>query len=236
MFYKDVVPLDAKAHAEMKLSLANNYAFAAKVHAVPVVGGEFPSVMRVYPIVFAETGKGTYTPTAMLGMQPESNLFVDADGHWDADYIPFFVRRFPFVTVEVENKDAVLCIEQSAAAAFQRADDVAMFENGEATEAMKQFAQLMFQSREDANRSDEFATELANAGLLRQVTASAELPTGEVSMEGMWVVDEEKLRNLPADKAHAWLQNGIMSLVFAHLFSLANLELLVARLQKRTAA
>ncbi|QDQ27406.1 SapC family protein [Chitinimonas arctica] len=237
MFYKDVVPLDAKKHADLKLSLAQNYVFARNVHAVPLVGGEFTSAMREYAIVFAQTGENTYASTVMLGLKSEDNLFVDADGKWNAQYVPFFVRRFPFVTVEVENNDAILCIEETAAKAIQRQEDVAMFENGEASEQMKQFASLMFQSRDDANRSTEFAKQLGDAGLLRQVSASAELPDGEkVSMDGMWVVDEEKLRALPAAKADEWLKNGMMSLIYAHLFSLPNLEGLVERMQKRTAS
>ncbi|QNM97315.1 SapC family protein [Chitinimonas koreensis] len=236
MFYKDVAPVDAQKHADLKLSLADNFAFAAKVHAVPVVGGEFSSLMREYPIVFAQTGEDSYAPTVMLGLKAEQNLFVDADGKWDAQYIPFFVRRYPFVTVEVENNDAVLCVETGAIDGVRREGDANAFENGQPTEAMKNFAQLMFQSRDDANRSTEFAAELAKLGLLRQVSATAELPSGEkLSMDGMWVVDEEKLRALPAGKADEWLKNGLLSVVYAHLFSLSNLQGLVERVQKRAA-
>ncbi|GAB3242187.1 SapC family protein [Chitinimonas naiadis] len=236
MFYKDVVPLDAKQHADLRLSLAQNYVYASQVHAVPVVGGEFNNLLREYAIVFAESGDDTYTPTVMLGLKTEENLFVDADGKWDAQYVPFFVRRYPFVTVEVENNDAVLCIEETAARGIQREEDALVFENGQPSEAMKQFANLMFQSRDDANRSREFGTELGKAGLLRQVSASAQLPSGEtVSMDGMWVVDEEKLRALPGAKAEEWLKNGMLSLIYAHLFSLSNLEGLVTRLQARVA-
>ncbi|MBL8508446.1 SapC family protein [Chitinimonas sp. JJ19] len=236
MFYNNVVPLDASKHADLKLSLAQNFNFAAKVHAVPVVGAEFSSLMRDYAIVFAETGEKTYSPTVMLGLRAQENLFVDAEGNWDAPYIPFFVRRFPFVTVEVENDDAVLCIEESVARTMQREEDAAIFVDGKPTDAMKQFAQLMFQSRDDGKRSGDLANELGKEGLLHQVSASAELPGGPVSMDGMWVVDETKLRNISAAKADEWLKNGTMSLIYAHLFSLANLDGLVNRLQKRTPA
>ncbi|MGQ5524379.1 SapC family protein [Chitinimonas sp. PSY-7] len=233
MFYKDVVAVDAKKHADLKLSLAENFAFAAKVHAVPLVGGEFANAMREYPIVFAQTGENEYAATAMLGLKTEQNLFVDAAGVWPAQYIPFFVRRFPFVTVEVENNDAVLCVEESALAGVRRDADANAFENGEATEPMKQFAQLMFQSRDDAKRTTEFINELSKLGLLHQVSASTELPNGEkVSMDGMWVVDEEKLRALPADTVATWVKDGRMALVYAHLFSLVNLQSLVEKLLK----
>lgn len=236
MFYKDVAAVDAKKHADLKLSLADNYRFAAKAHAVPVVGGEFANAMRDYPIVFAQTGENEYGATVMLGLKNEQNLFVDADGKWAAKYIPFFVRRFPFVTVEVDNNDAVLCIEESAIAEVRREADANAFEDGQATEPMKQFAQLMFQSRDDARQTSTFLHELGKLGLLRQVSATAELPNGEkLSMDGMWVVDEEKLRTLPADVAAAWVKDGRMALIYAHLFSLVNLQVLVEKLQQGAA-
>jgi len=236
MFYKDVAPVDAKKHADLKLSLAENFSFAKTAHAVPVVGGEFSNAMREYAIVFAQTGENVFAATVMLGMKPEQNLFVGADGKWSAQYIPFFVRRFPFVTVEGENNDAVLCVEQGALAEVRREGDANAFENGQATQPMQEFAQLMFQSRDDANRTTAFINELSKQGLLRQVSASADLPNGEkVSMDGMWVVDEEKLRALPADVTAAWVKDGRMALIYAHLFSLVNLQGLVEKLQQQTA-
>ncbi|WP_269531109.1 SapC family protein [Chitinimonas sp. BJYL2] len=231
MFYKDVVPLDPAKHADLRLTLAQNYVFAQTVHAVPVVGGEFGSLMREYPIVFAETGEKTYMPTAMVGLRADQNVFVDADGKWDAQYIPFFVRRYPYVTVEVENNDAVLCIEESVASAIQRDTDPLAFVNGQPSEELKQFAGLMFRARDEANQAKEFAAELAKHDLMRQVSATATLANGEeVGMDGMWVIDEEKLRALPAETLGKWTANGMMSLIYSHIFSLGNIDKLAKRI------
>lgn len=236
MFYKNVVAIDPKKHADLKLSLAGNFKFAAEAHAIPLVGGEFPTAMLEYPIVFAQTGEKSFAATAMVGLKNGQNLFVSADGKWDAKYIPFFARRYPFVTVEVEPDDAVICIEETAIADVRREEDPNVFDGEVASEPMKEFAQLMFQSRNDARSTSTFIDELAKLDVLRQVSANADLPNGQkISMDGMWVVDDEKLRALPIEVTGPWIQDGRMSLVYAHLFSLTNLQNLVDKLQKKVA-
>jgi hypothetical protein len=237
MFYQNVVPVEAQRHATLKLRPVTDFRFAKDTHAVPVIGPEFGDLMRDYPIVFAMGDDGRFTPTVMVGLRQNENLFVDADGRWDASYIPFFVRRFPFVTVETGEDDAVVCIEETAAKALEAPDGMPLFVAGKPSEEMTRLAQALFAARDDAKRVEEWTKLLADAGLFKQVSASADLPNGEqVSMDGMWVVDEEKLRTLGPEQAKTWLDNGLLSLVFAHLFSLRNLEQIVDRLQKRQAA
>jgi hypothetical protein len=235
--YQDVKPLHPAEHGSLKLRQVDHFRFAAKAHAVPVVGAEFSDVMREYVIAFAQQAEGTYTVLAMLGFRTEQNLFVDADGKWDARYVPVFLRRYPFITSEVEGGDAIICIDEAGAKELASDDGAALFENGQPTDATKQMAETLFRLRDDAARDKVWIKEIVDAGLLKPVTASAETPTGEtVSMDGMFVVDEDKLRELPADKAAEWLKKGLMSLIYAHLFSLGNLSLLTERLHKHDAA
>lgn len=234
--YQEVKPLHPADHGTLKLRQLDSYAFAAKNHAIPVVGAEFADVAREYVIGFAPAEGGTYIALAMLGLRQEENLFVDEAGKWDSRYVPIYLRRYPFITSEVQGGDAVICIDEAAARELSSPDGVALFEDGKPTDATKKMAETLFRLRDDANRDKEWIKEIADAGLFKQVSASADLPDGrKVSMDGMFVVDEEKLRELPAEKAGEWLKKGILSIVYAHLMSLPNLALLTERLHKRTA-
>ncbi|MFC4160946.1 SapC family protein [Chitinimonas lacunae] len=237
MFYRDVMPVDPTRHGDLKLGPVTDFSFANTMHALPVVGFEFIDAMRDYPIVFAVDENGAYLPTVMLGMRADENLFVDAEGHWQARYIPLYISRYPFVTSETPDNQAVVCIDEAAIESLKRDDGMPVFEDGKPSERMKQIAQTLFALRDDAKRCAEWSKELADAGLFKQVSASAELPGGEnISMDGMFVIDDEKLRKLPKETAYKWFANGLMSLIYAHLFSLRNLDVLVDRLQKKTAA
>jgi hypothetical protein len=234
--YQDVKPLHPAEHGNLKLRQIEHFHYAEKLHAVPVVGSEFNDVMREYVIAFAQQPEGTYAVLAMLGFRQEENLFIDSEGKWDARYVPVFVRRYPFVTSEVEGGDAIICIDETAAKALASDDGTALFENGEPTDATKQMAETLFRLRDDANRDKLWIKEIVDAGLLKSVSASAQTLKGEtVSMDGMFVIDEDKLRELPADKAAEWLKKGLMSLIYAHLFSLGNLSGLTDKLHKREA-
>ncbi|WP_374348829.1 SapC family protein [Chitinimonas sp.] len=232
--YQEVKPLHPAEHGELKLKQVDNYGFASQAHAVPVVGPEFGDVSREYVIAFAQTGENDYAALAMLGFRQQENLFVAADGKWDARYVPVFLRRYPFITSEVEGGDAIVCIDEVGARDLSSPDGMPLFENGQPTDSTKQMAEILFRLRDDANRDKVWIKEIVDAGLLKSVSASAELPGGEtVNMDGMFVIDEDKLREIPADKAADWLKRGLLSLVYAHLFSLGNLNALSERLVKR---
>jgi hypothetical protein len=148
-----------------------------------------------------------------------------------------FLRRYPFITSEVEGGDAIVCIDEAGARELASDEGIALFEDGQPSESTKRMAEFLFRLRDDANRDKSWVKEIADAGLLKSVSASAELPNGEsVSMDGMFVIDEEKLRELPAEKIAGWLKSGVLSLIYGHLISLGNLSSLTERLIKRTAA
>ncbi|MBV8659217.1 MAG: SapC family protein [Burkholderiales bacterium] len=234
--FQQVKPLHPEHHAGLKLKQLPSFDFCAKVHAVPIVGPEFREAAHEFVIAFARSSEGVYNAMAALGLRQEENLFVDANGAWDGRYAPFFIRRYPFLTAEVGDGDAIVCIDEAALPHLQGDDGIAMFQNGEPTEDTRKLAETLFRMRNDANRDQEWIKMLADADLFKPVSASADLPSGEkVSMDGMWVVDEEKLRELPAEKLGEWARSGILPLVYAHLLSLGNLSNLAHRLEKRTA-
>jgi len=234
--FQQVKALHPEHHANLKLKPLPSFDFCAKVHAVPIAGPEFRDAAHEFVIAFSRSPEGQYNAMAALGLRQNENLFVDENGAWDGFYAPFFIRRYPFLTAEVGDGDAIICIDEAALPHLQGEDGIAMFENGEPTEETRKLADSLFRMRHDANRDQEWIKLLADADLFKPVSASADLPSGEkVSMDGMWVVDEEKLRALPAAKLGEWARSGILPLVYAHLLSLGNLSHLARRLEKRAA-
>jgi hypothetical protein len=56
------------------------------------------------------------------------------------------------------------------------------------------------------------------------------LPDGRsAGLNGAWIIDEARLRNLPDATAAAWFRTGELALVYAHLLSLRNLPPLLQR-------
>jgi len=90
-------------HGDVGLMPGSDFGFAREAVAIPVVNGEFMVAMRHYPIVFAVDEQAS--PIALVAMRKDQNLFVEPDGSWKAgSYIPAYVRRYPFIVMETEDR------------------------------------------------------------------------------------------------------------------------------------
>ena len=74
---------------------------------------EFLRAATEYAIVFTGAGEDMM-PAAVLGVRDDQNLYLSADAHWQAKYIPAFIRRYPFVfSSSADQKTLTLCIDET---------------------------------------------------------------------------------------------------------------------------
>ncbi len=82
---------------------------------------EFAKAAGEYAVIFAGDDKRVM-PAAVLGIQNDSNLYVDEEGRWTSRYIPAFVRRYPCVSSSAHSgKTFALCIDEDCAGVNQEA-------------------------------------------------------------------------------------------------------------------
>jgi SapC len=111
MIYETAVPVSHARHGNWSLEVGTNYAFCRNIKSVPVMAAEFASAALEYAVVFGGTGDAVM-PVTVLGVRTNENLYVTKDGGWHANYIPAFVRRYPFVFASGdESKTFTLCID-----------------------------------------------------------------------------------------------------------------------------
>ena len=115
LFYGALAPLSSSLHPSHGLKPRENLAFTRKTHAIPVTVDEFALVQRHYPIVF---GLGDNpAPLALVGLQEGQNLYLGADDQWEpGQYIPAFVRRYPFMLARLSptSEDLSLCFDETS--------------------------------------------------------------------------------------------------------------------------
>src|SRR5262245_61618142 len=113
LFFNRVVGVDPALHGNLRINRSVGYGFAAHAQFVPLGPEEFEAATQDYPILF--TANPDPIPVALLGLQPNSNLFVDIAGNWKPDtYIPAYVRAFPFVLLEKSASEFYLGMEPDA--------------------------------------------------------------------------------------------------------------------------
>ncbi len=223
MFYKDLVPLNSKEHAKWKIKGLDNASFMQEQHAIPLTIDEFPNASRNYPIVFS-VGENC-VPLILMGLNEGVNTFMGEDGRFNEPaYVPAYVRRYPFMLAKLrpDADELSLCFDPTTGAIGDFKDGDPLFDKEQPSEKTKSILEFCEQFEQAGQRTGQFVEELTKLDLLMD---------GEVSIQqtgiekpfvyrGFQMVNEEKLRELRGDELRKINQNGMLPLIYAHLFSL----------------
>lgn len=227
-FYQQPVVLDREQHKGLRLQ-PGDARFAARNKAVPLVAAEFPDACLEYPIVFTKGQEGRWLALALTGLRADSNAFVNANGQWSARYVPASVRRYPFILAEGDNKQLSLAADMSAPH-LGSAGEALFDDKGEPTELARNVMTLLADFQQQAESTHELAKQLDDAQVLSRQNLQVHLGNGQQAVvEGVWIVDEAKLRALPDEKVLAWFKTGQLAAIHAQMLSLRNLVPLLER-------
>jgi len=233
LFYRNMVPLNSEQHGSFGLKTHDSFGFARGTHAVPVTVDEFPLVQRHYPIVFTTDEPGV--PLALVGLREGENLFIDAEGQWrPRTYVPAYVRRHPFMLARLQPDAEVLSLvfDDSYGLVSPESDN-RLFDGSEPSETTRNVLRFCEEFEAAIARTRGFMEEVGKLGLLMDGQASIQNPdmAQPANFSGFRMIDEKKLQNIRGDQARRMVQNGMMGLIYAHLFSLAQMRELFADLQ-----
>lgn len=223
LFYKDLVPLSSIDHADYHARSLDTAEFLVGQHAIPLTSDEFVSASRYFPIVFS-SGENP-VPLALMGLNEGVNIFVDDQGKLiNPVYVPAYVRRYPFMLARLnpDSEDLSLCFDPTSPAIGKFEEGDALFAEGQPTEPVNSVLEFCRTFEEAGQRTSMFVEELKKADLLMdgEVSIQPEGSDKPFIYRGFQMVDENKLRELRGDVLRKMMQNGILALIFAHLFSL----------------
>ena len=233
LFYNDLAPLNTRDHGKHRARTTDRAAWAAKQHAIPLTTDEFALAMRDFPIVFSQ-GENP-VPLALMGLNEGVNTYFTEEGEARGPfYVPAYIRRYPFLLARLEanSENMSLCFDPSSDLVGESEEGEALFAGDEATEHTKGMLKFCQSFEEAGMRTQSFIEELKKADLLMD---------GEVAIQrqeeqdrpfvyrGFKMVNQEKLREVHGDKLRTWNQNGMLPLIYAHLFSLDLMRIIFAR-------
>ena len=171
-------------------------------------------------------------PAAILGIQNDSNLYLDEEGNWTSKYIPAFVRRYPFVFSSAdEGKTFTLCIDEDYAGVNPDAKGNRLFgKEGEQTEYLKGVLNFLKEYQTEYNRTQLLCDKLLELDLLEPMQAQIKLRSGrQLSLTGFQAVSRKKLHELPAETLADLAKTGALELIYIHLFSMTNFSAMLDR-------
>lgn len=210
------IALSRTAHAGQGYRPRQSYAHTAQRMLTPVLLAELSKLLPHYVLGFMPTENGP-VPTALLGLEQGSNLYLHPDGRWLASYVPATLRSYPFSLSLRENGDQALSLKEN----HLTNDGDALFQaSGELAPEVQHTLDFLAQC--DANRIATLnaANALDQAGVLTPWALKVAIGERNRRVNGLQRINETALNALPPEIL-ATLQGAPLQLAYAQLFSQA---------------
>ena len=238
LFYNDLMPLNSRDHAKWHSKSIDSAKWLVGQHAIPLTVDEFVQAQRDYPIVFSSGDNPL--PLALMGLNEGVNTFVDDEGKVnDPVYLPAYIRRYPFMLAKLQpNSDELsLCFDPTTDAVGEFKDGEALFDDeGKPAAATQRVLEFCQHFEEAGQRTKNFIDELKKHELLMDgeiAISTNDNPDNPYIYRGFQMINQEKLREVRGDVPRTWNQNGLIALIYAHLFSLDLMRAIFARQQQQ---
>ncbi|PMR72714.1 SapC family protein [Billgrantia endophytica] len=224
LIYRDVQPITRDKHGELSLKVGKDFGFAKDINSVPLMAAEFPTAASDLPIVFTDADDGVL-PVAVLGIDQDANLMVDSEGQWRGEYVPAFLRRYPFVFASsADGKTFTLCVDEAYAGLNGEGRGERFFDaDGERTQYLAKVLDFLQDYQAHFQRTRAFCQRLVELELLEAVEAQIGLPEGgKRTLTGFKAVNRQKLKALPDETLKTMLGSDELELLYIHLQSMRN--------------
>jgi SapC protein len=228
LFYKKAVPLNKEIHNDFYIDSIDSYYHTSDTNSIYIAVTEFSSAASEYPIVFAQGENKYFFPVVLLGLKEKQNLYVGKKGEWLADYIPAYVRRYPFILAasnDVESNFSV-CIDESYPGFNTAKEGKRLFnKNGQQSAYLKHAVNFLKEYQNQVNATSNFCEKLKEFDLLEPMQANVELKTGDKhSITGISCISRNRLKMINVNDLKTMVDNNYMELIYIHLMSLMNVK------------
>ena len=236
--FEQIVPVALERHRHKKVRNTTQFDYAAGFHIAYVTVHEFARAAATYPIVFLEDKPNDgFRPVVLLGLQPGENLFLGADGAWNASYIPAMIRRYPFALSKgTEENRFVVCVDE-ASTLLSDTEGAPMFdEKGEPTQVIENVKRYLSELQQMDMLTQQFSRFLLTNNLLTPLNMRVNATAQARNITGCYVINEERL-NAFSDALFLEVRaKGFLPAMYAHLMSLPQIERLVQLSKAKTGA
>ena len=238
LIYDTATPVSYGRHGNWSIEVGTDFSFSRGLNSVPLMSVEILPAAVEYPLVFGGTGD-IVMPAAILGVRADENLYLTETGGWQAQYIPAFLRRYPFVfSSSDEGKTFTLCIDETFPGFNQKGRGERLFTDERTpTPYVENVLKFLQQYQHEFRRTQAFCRKLKDVNVLEPMQAQINLDSGErIALTGFSAVDRARLKTLTADVLVDLTKSDELELIYAHLFSMRNFSGMKDRLAKAPAS
>ena len=231
LLYDRAVPLSRQRHGDWSIETNIGYGFTRGITSMPLMATEITAAAREYCIVFA--GQDDFLmPVVVLGVRDGENAYVDAEGRWQATYVPAFVRRYPFVFSSHDGGTSfTLCIDEEFQGCNREGRGENLFDaSGEQTPYLQNVVDFVKQYQLEFQRTKAFCERLLALDLLEDTKVQMKMPDGQsFSLMGFSAVNRDRLKRLDAAVLAELAREDLLEAIYVHLQSMRNFHALAER-------
>jgi len=224
IFYKKPIIIDKNKHLNWGFKPVENYSFAKSTNIIPLVTSEFEISCKEYPIVFIKKDN-KFSPVLLLSLRSKINNFVDNNGNWLANYVPAYVRRYPFILAEKDSKNKenlILCIDSDYSGFSPKKAKFALFTSkSEPSETLNQAIDLLNQYHVSAKKTESFCSTMKKMGLFKKSVVVAK---NKQILDGFYSIERKSFDKLNNEDICKLRESGHLSLIFAHFISMISIK------------
>ncbi len=221
--------LNKEDHCNTRVAAGISAESISSQHIIPVTVTEFEKASGELPIVFVKNSEtGQFESVVVLGFEKGENLCVK-NGKWIADFKPQIIQRAPFGLSEdsSDSHQLLVVIDESSQLVNSQKGELLFDKNGAETEYLIERKRKLQDFHEGSMYGQLFIQRMAELKLLELSNITLEINGKKVLLEGIYVVNQDKLKSLTNDKFLELRKHDILSAIYAHLFSLRKFNYLV---------
>ena len=219
--------LSKDKHKEMVLKRPVNFEFLRSQIVASICNYELASCAAWLPIVFAEHD-GKIRPFALMGLERNKNLLVNAKGQWSISFFPSVFAAHPFRLGKERKEDDPSVIVFFDDNSFIRPDgdgERLFNEDGSESPILKHYIELLSKMESSAQQLEVTCSVLEHSSVLEpfgvEIVSDSE---AKPKLEGLLRVDPEKFRALDDKQFMEMRNSNTLDLIYAHFFSMGGLE------------
>jgi hypothetical protein len=220
--YKNIEVLDKKKHAKIKFESVDTLEVAKSIGVVPIGVDEVFEMSCIAPVIISAGDVSEFV--AFTGVSKEVNIYTSAN-----KYMPKFLTTYPFLNIVVadENKNlnTVVSIDNNTQYVDKNKKNFILDKSGELTkQADEKIATIRALDRQ-RSVAKTIIKELKENDLLLQKDFRVKSNDEEtVLLKEFYIVNREKLSQLPDATLALWAKKGWMGIIDAHTKSLNNFQ------------
>tara|TARA_B110000858_G_scaffold98198_1_gene112927 strand:+ start:5537 stop:6268 length:732 start_codon:yes stop_codon:yes gene_type:complete len=222
------VVLKNDIHAKLKVIESGDYSRHKEEHLVSITAQDFFVLSSEFPLVFVkDNSQDKFIPVAIMGLKEGQNLYCQTE-EWKAQVVPASFNHYPFRMIKVKEKDdqLVLVIDEDSPQLSETEGTPLFKEDGEKTEYLEKKIESLLKNAQLTAQTEEICKIFADKGLLttQQLQLQYRQDTQRYNIDGVYVIDEEKLTALSDEDFIDLRHRALIPLIYAHLCSLQQLR------------